>query len=234
MTLDPIVFFYQKFGYKPEEIARLSIGTNYVGIMLKNGQIGVAATLKNPMPENVNVFTEPKFDVFFHRVVLVAYYNALLNYSNTYDYEADIFQELRFDNYKNLVMVGLFETLYTNLSNAGISVTVFDADKSDSRTKPMKDQGKIMKQADAAIITSTSIINGSFNQLLSFVPKTCDVFLLGPSGTLSVELFALANIQCVFGSVFDLFNYQVLDVIEAGAGTKGFLPYLHKVFIKNS
>ena len=233
MIFDPIVFFYQKFGYKPEDIARLSIGTNYVGIMLKNGQIGVAATLKNPIPENIDAFLEPKFDVFFHRVVLVAYYNALLNYNNTYDYEADIFQELKFENYKNLVMVGLFETLYANLSNAGISVNVFDADKIDKRTQAMKDQEEIMKQADAAIITSTSIINGSFKQLLNYVPKTCDVFLLGPSGTLSVELFALANIRFIFGSVFDLYDTQVLDAIEAGAGTKGFLPYLHKVFIKN-
>lgn len=233
MTKDPLLYFYQIYGFDKKNILRLSLGSNYVGIMLKNGNIGVAATLKNNIDADIKDFVEHDFDNYSHRAMLTAYYNAILNYDCTYNKEVDIFDELQFGGYKKLVMVGLFESLHRNLLEVGVKVDVFDASKQDARTKPMEKQEKIMQNADAAIITSTTVINGSFSQLMQYIPANCEIFMLGPSGILSNDMFKYGNIRYIFGSVFDNADHKVMDAIEAGAGTRGFLQYLHKVFIKN-
>jgi uncharacterized protein (DUF4213/DUF364 family) len=233
MYSDQLLDLYKIHGYHPEDISRIVAGENYYSILLNNGNIGVAATLKTNIGEDFATFKVPDFNNFTHRAVLTAYLNAKLNYDNVYEKEVDIFEEFQFQGYKKLVMVGLFESLYKNLKSTGIDVQVFDNGSTDERTLPKEKQSDIMKNADAAIITSTSIINGTFGKLISTLPPTCDIYMLGPSGTLTNDIFKYPNVKYVFGSVFDNNNELVLNAIEAGAGTHGFLKWLHKVFIKN-
>ena len=47
MNTDPLKMFYCKYGFKQSDILKYSIGANYFAIMLNNGCIGVAASLKN-------------------------------------------------------------------------------------------------------------------------------------------------------------------------------------------
>lgn len=234
MNVDPLELFYNKYGYKQSDILKYCIGENYLAIMLNNGCIGVAASLRNKVSIEISELNSPNFNRFEHRLFLMGYYNALLNYKNTYETEADIFKVIGFEKYKNLVMVGLFESLYNNLKTSGLSPIVFDQGKNDERTYPMEEQKDYLKNADALILTSTSIINGSFMNLIRQVSIKCDVFMLGPSGILSKEMFKhFPNISYIFGSVFNKFDYDLLALIEAGAGTKGFLNHLKKVYIKN-
>ncbi|MDD2199819.1 MAG: DUF364 domain-containing protein [Bacteroidales bacterium] len=234
MNTDPLKMFYCKYGFKQSDILKYSIGENYLAIMLNNGCIGVAASLKNKITIEISELNSPNFNRFEHRLFLMGYYNALLNYKNTYETEADIFKVIGFEKYKNLVMVGLFESLYKNLKNNGISPIVFDQGKNDDRTQPMEKQKEFLKNTNALILTSTSIINGSYINLIRQIPQNCDVFMLGPSGILSKEMFYFfPNISYIFGSVFNKFDYDLLELIERGAGTKGFLNHLKKVYIKN-
>jgi uncharacterized protein len=234
MSADPLKLFYDKYGFNQNNILKYYIGDNYLAVLLNNGNIGVAASLRNKISIDIFELNSPDFDKFEHRLLLMGYYNALFNYKNAYETEADIFKVIRFDKYKNLVMVGLFETLYKNLKNKGLSPVVFDEGKRDERTQPMARQNDYLKNADALILTSTSIINGSFMNLINHLPEKCDVFMLGPSGILSKEMFNhFPKISYIFGSIFNKFDYDLLEIIEAGAGTKGFLNHLKKVYIKN-
>ena len=79
---EPLNHFNKIFPFDKNHIKKIVIGEKYVGIMLKNGQIGVCSTLKNHVIFDLN--NPPQIDLndLNHRIIYIAYVNALLNYHN--------------------------------------------------------------------------------------------------------------------------------------------------------
>lgn len=230
---DPLQILYEKHGFEKETIANYVIGDKYVAIVQENGHIGLGAVLNNTMPATIPALQPPDFKNVEHRIIITAYFNALLNYNNSYNKEIDIFDELEFGHYKKIVMIGLCRPLFKKMQQANIPVHVFDEGKDDQALIPMHNQEKYLKDADCVILTSTTIINGSFYQLMSHLQDTADAYLFGPSGILSKEMFRYKPIRYIFGSIFDKNDQRVLDLIAQGHGTPVFSKYMHKVFIQN-
>ncbi|MDZ7737791.1 MAG: DUF364 domain-containing protein [Bacteroidales bacterium] len=230
---EPVKHFYSLVGFDRKRIREWVIGDKYTGIMNTDGYLGVCATLGTVMDDGLFSYGEPDISNPCHRIILNAYFNSICNYKNLYEERRDIFDSIDFQNHKRIVMIGYFESLYRKFTEKNIALEVFDIQKESHILSDISAMERSLSDAGSIILTGTTIFNNTFNDIISIVPAGCNIFLLGPSNILSEEMFRYPGIKVVFGSVFEKNDSRVLQKIAEGSGTRGFLPYLHKVYIIN-
>ncbi len=231
---EPIEYFTLENGFDRNHIAEWVIGEKYTGIMNTDGYVGVCATLGTAMDDGLFWHGEADTRNPCHRIILNAYFNSIFNYHRKYNDIKDIFDRIDFSKHKKIVMVGYFETLYKKFSSAGIPLEVFDIHKESEVISDINKMKSRLSEAETIILTGTTIFNNTFRDICSCTPDDSNIFLLGPSNILSDEMFKYRNVKVVFGSVFEKNDFKVLEKISDGCGTKGFLPYLQKVYIINN
>jgi len=233
---EPISHFYEAAGFDPSLIRRYALGEKFAGIMLADGRIGICAVL-DAHPDESILKNRKKPDILNHdhRVVLNAYYNALYNYSADLPRNSDILNRVNLRNFSNIVIVGYFESLVRKLRNEGILFRVFDKDENieGEGIFPLNELYDALKEADAVIITGSTIANNTFCDLTGKTQTGCSIFLLGPSNILHPDMFMYNNIKVIFGSVFEKYEDRILDMIAAGHGAKDFLNDNNKVCLNH-
>ncbi|MGM0463141.1 MAG: Rossmann-like domain-containing protein [Bacteroidota bacterium] len=230
---EPLKHFYSLLGFDRKKIREWAIGEKYLAVMNTGGNIGVCATLGTVMDDGLFRHGDPDISNPCHRIILNAYFNSICNYENIYDERRDIFDSIDFSQHRRIVMIGYFESLYRKFSEKNIALEVFDIQKESHILSDISVMERSLAGADSIILTGTTIFNNTFNDIISIAPAGCNIFLLGPSNILSAEMFRYRGIKVVFGSVFERNDSRVLEKIAEGSGTRGFLPYLHKVYIIN-
>ncbi|MCK4357135.1 MAG: hypothetical protein KAW92_00045 [Candidatus Cloacimonetes bacterium] len=222
---DPLELLFKKYHFNLEKIEKLVTGVKYTAILFKNGNIGVCANLGYKINTEINNYSNLNLQDFSHRIVLNAYFNALLNYSNKFDKNGDIFEMINFRKYKNIVMIGLFKPIVKKFQENNIPISVFDYRKSDPLLASNSKQKKLLRKADSVILTSTSIFNMTFINIINKTNNDCDIFMLGPSSIMAQDLLQSKNIKMIFGATFKKFDNQVLEVIQNDGGTRKFLKF---------
>jgi len=234
---EPISHFFENAGFDPSKIRRYALGEKFAGIMITDGRIGICAVL-DACVDNAILKGRKKPDLtdHGHRVILNSYFNAIYNYNGNLPDNSDIINRVDLSVFKDIVMVGYFESLILKLKGKGISFRVYDKDKSIQADdlSPIDKLPEALAKADAVIITGSSVANNTFSYLVNKTGKNCSVFLLGPSNILHPDMFKYKNIKVVFGSVFERYDNRILDLIEEGHGVKSFLTERNKVFIKHN
>lgn len=230
---DPLEYFYNETGFNRNLIREWVIGEKYVAIMHNSGNIGVCAILGTKMDDKLMKNALPDLNKPSHRILLNAWFNSIYNYQRQYTDIKDIFDRVDFSNHGEIVMIGYFETLYKKFSGLDIKLKVFDIHKDSSILSNLKQMKNSLSKAKTIILTGTSIFNNTFFDIISQSPDNSNIFLLGPSNILSEGMFRYRNIRLIFGSVFENADMRVLQKISDGQGTKGFLSYLNKVYIKS-
>lgn len=215
----------------PISNTRFTIGEKYVAALGMNGQIGVCATLgkKNWQAGDKGIDLSQQE----HRVLVNAYVNSVLNYKAAIDGSGDIFEVVEFRRYNHIVMIGYFGSLVQKLLNIGIKPFTFDLDQHEAPVLPMELQQEHLYLADCVILTSTSLSNATFEGIISSIPKSCSVFMLGPSTPLDDLMFTIPQVKGLFGSIFPLHHHETLNLIAQGNGTRGFMHNMAKVYRLN-
>ena len=229
---EPLTHYVNKYGISVSQLDRIIIGSKYSAVQLKNGHIGVCSNLRKKFDVDILELQNPDLENTNHRILITAYFNALLNYNNKYIRTADIFDKINFKNIKNIVMIGMFKPILKKFEESNIDVSVFDMRDKTNEVLPYKNEMEYVAKADAIILTSTSIFNRTFMDIIKNSKESCHIFLLGPSTIMNTDMFSYKNIKCIFGSVFNRFDDRVLDTISKGEGTRKFLPFGKKVFLQ--
>jgi len=231
---EPLKHYVQKHGFDIANIDKIVCGRKYSAVLLKNGNIGVCANLDNQVDIEIEELKTPDLKKIQHRIILNAYFNGLLNDLNHYEKTVDIFDDIDFKGYKNIVMIGLFKPILAKFNRDRIQINVFDMIKEHDELLPIKNEMKYIKKADAIILSATTIFNGTFMDIVSQTIEDCDIFLLGPSAIMDKDMFSYKNIKRIFGAIFKPGDQNVLDAIRNGFGTKKYLPYGRKVSLSLS
>jgi hypothetical protein len=122
----------------------------------------------------------------------------------------------------NVAMVGFIKPLVEVLQSKGASVEVIDESRGMG-DKPSFYQ-KLGHWADAALITSTSLLNQTFEEIMQNLGSGVRAALLGPSTPMVVEAFLdWPAIRALAGTV-NRERDPLLKAVRHGLGT----PYLHK------
>jgi uncharacterized protein (DUF4213/DUF364 family) len=229
---EPLKYFFEKYGIDIQNIQDIVCGDKYVAVVLKSGNLGVCATLNNYVNVDIKDLRFPDLKNIQHRIVLNAYFNADYNYNNQYDTTIDIFNKIDFKKYNKIVMIGFFRSLVEKFENEKINLKIFDKAIEDDKLTNMTEQLAEIAKADALILSSTSVFNNTFLDLINATNDNCDIYTLGPSTILNKEMFQYRNIKLLFGSIFTPNDVNTLKIIQNGGGTKQFLPFMDKVFFK--
>lgn len=224
---EPIAYYFEKFGFNKDEVKEFITGEKYSLVLLDNGNIGVCANLLQHIVPDIN---DPKIDRMDDRIFLNAYFNAKLNYLSKDFSHGDIFDMVNFKNYKSIVMIGYFKPVFKKFMKDNIKITIFDFMQNDEFTTDIGRRDEFLNGADALILSSTTVFNGTFMEIIEKT-NNCHIFLLGPSTIFDKEMFEYKNIKGLFGGRFVPNDKEVKDIIANNGGTKKFLPFMEKVTI---
>ena len=78
--------------------------------------------------------------------------------------------------------------------------------KTDERLTQMDGQENILNQADVVILTSTSVFNGSFLDIVNATPEGCRIYMLGPSSIMVPEMLEYKNIKMIISELQREYN----------------------------
>lgn len=231
MTKDPLQLLFNIKKPDIEQINKIVVGSRQLAVLLNNNNLGSCTTLGNKLFATKDDLFRPDFLNISHRALLIAYYNAFYNYSTDQERYGDISEIIDFNNYSNIVMIGFFRTLVEKIDANHIPLNVFDLDKNDNRLTGLQHRDEFVTNADAIIITATTLLNNTLVDIISKTNKRCDIFLLGPSSTMSRQLFYITNLKYIFGSVYKD-TEKVLKAIEDGGGIKDIMRNMKKIYLK--
>jgi uncharacterized protein (DUF4213/DUF364 family) len=230
MPFDPIRHFYKKIGCQQHLVQEMVIGEKYAAVILMDGRIGVCATLGTEVEKVVPGFS-PNLKNPTHRIILNAYFNAMVNYDHDFGESADIFDAIDFSNYKKIVMIGWFRTLHKKFRDARMLVEAYDMLEQNRYLSPIAQMYEAVSEADALVVSSTTIFNETFKELTDATCSNCDIFMLGPSTILHPDIFHHSRVKALFGSIFKPHDKAVLNLIRSGCGTPEFSGHLQKVYL---
>jgi uncharacterized protein (DUF4213/DUF364 family) len=195
---------------------RVQIGLVYSAAQLDRGTVGVSYTFPNTRScRGRSAFQRPKpfagqevgdlvkalggADLLQSSVAMAAA-NALLASLSlpSAARAADVLEAVEIRPGERVCMVGCFLPLLQGLKERQVSVTVVDeVPKPGSR--PPEEAARLLPESQIAIITATSIINGTIDGLLEMAVSCREVVILGPSTPLLPEAFAGTPVTCLSG-----------------------------------
>ena len=219
---DPLIQFQTIFTYDPNQILAFTRGDKYVALLLRNGQIGVCATLGATISSDPMILLSPHLAKTDHRIIFNAYVNASANYTDHDLPMVDVFDNEDFSLKSHIVMVGYFAPLVSKFLEQKLPLTVFDRVKKDEILAPLETLPNELQNADSVILTSTSLSNGTFLDTIQRTSPQASTLLLGPSTPLHPMLFTYPGVSALYGMTFDLYDFDLLRIIAEGAGTRTF------------
>jgi len=227
-------------------VTDLRIGPGYAGVMLDNGDMGMAAVLHDSLPQGCMVLPAAgnfagslAKDILQYLIagknsvetaIGLACANALIRPPAKVvdDREATTYLDLQ-KNVK-VAMVGLFSPLVARIRDTGAELTIIERNSARMEILSDKEKKKALKACHVAIITATTLLNSTFEETLSLLGKPRAVAVMGPSTPLLPAIFHDTPVTHLGGAIVANPN-RVLQIISEGGGTPAIRPYLRFVNI---
>jgi len=236
---------HELFREKASEInvRLISIGLGYTAVVLEDDSMGLAYTWMDSK-KSCSLMKDPEdyegkkslllLEKLFEndllcRSVAVAAVNAL-NYSDCLALAEDqgsLLEDLRIAPGSRVSMVGFFAPVVEKLKKRGAVLNVFDLGKQIGTRDEFFSQ--LEHETDAVILSSTSVIHGSTEDVLAHVPDGTPCVMLGPTTPMIPEVFSHLPIS-ILGGTLPLDKTKVLKVIRHARGTKDIQKYSKKVY----
>jgi uncharacterized protein (DUF4213/DUF364 family) len=142
----------------------------------------------------------------------------------------DILDNLDIRKGDRICMVGCFLPVLDRLANLAVEVHTVDR-VAKPGAEPAERVEQLLPESQVAIITGTSIINGTIDELLRLSAGCREVAILGPSTPLLAEAFRGHRVHCLSGVRVDDPD-EVFRVIGEGGGFRFFKNYTTKLNIR--
>jgi uncharacterized protein (DUF4213/DUF364 family) len=229
-------------------IEEVRIGTFLAGVKLSNGLFGVASVVNTHEIHQVEkkdrdfgdftplqiegrtvarLFAHPKetsvvrvlriavLNAYFHRIVALGGYRIVRN--------ADPVDQLALSGFRNVVMVGAFNSFIRKIAEAGCQLRVLELDEEaflphhKSYFVPADQYREVLPQADLVIVTGLTLVNNSFEEMVGFIPPAATSILIGPSASILPDLFFNMGIDLIGGTRITK-PEKLFPLISQGAG----------------
>lgn len=223
-------------------IADVRMGLGYTAVLLDSGNAGVAWTpasnapccthysaagtlIGRPAGEILNILGDRNSALC--RALGLATANALLTSLPQPPFSRDeVISSLAIAPQERVAMVGYFGPIVAQLEKIGCTLEIVELNPHKGEKTLTPEQGKrALGECDVAIITATSLINGTCDELLASLGKPRAAVLLGPSTPFCPQAFSGTAVTHLAGArVVDA--DRVLQVVSQGGGTMRMKPYL--------
>ncbi|MDD3148793.1 MAG: DUF364 domain-containing protein [Candidatus Riflebacteria bacterium] len=221
-------------------VKELRFGLGYSCAELDDGRMGVACTL---LTDNASSCTHVMSagqiagssaetilswlgnDNNLERAAGLAVFNALNAEKSRNFIDGEAISLLKIKPDDHVVMVGYFAPVVPAIKATGCRFEVVELNPEKPDVISPDEGFKALGQCDVAIITATSIINGTCDGLLQALGRNRAAVILGPSTPMCSEAFAGTRITQLSGS-YVVDKNAVKTVISEGGGTRLLKKYL--------
>jgi uncharacterized protein (DUF4213/DUF364 family) len=211
------------------------IGGSYIVVVLTGGRVGLAARLREFAGTQIEIpgtaVCGKRADALLthlvsgtgavERALGLATANALIHPPAPAE-EEDTISLMGLRAGEQVAMVGLFRPIVSRIEATGVILSVIERDT------PVKERRDILGACDVAIITATTLLNGTLEGILSELGRPRHVALIGPSTPLCEEIFRGSPVTHLGGSAI-VDAAGLLRVVSEGGGTPAMRPYLRFV-----
>jgi len=234
-------------GARNASVSEVRIGLGYMAVRLADGRTGVAYTFRDQARGGCSVFEgqrplsgRPATDLLrllespdvIEAGMGLACANALANRNRGENLDGDVLDHLDLRPEDAVGMVGYFGPLVETIRKQVRSLTVFErVAKPSGFVLPQEEAAARLPGCSVALITATSVINHTIDDLLRAARNCREVAVLGASTPMVPEAFGTARVTMLSGVVVDEPD-DVLRVISEAGGMRQFSPYVHKVSMK--
>ncbi len=227
--------------------ADVRVGLSYTAVMLDNGSTGAAYTFHRDMPEGCRLFSG-KLPLHGRRAsellelilseekveasVGTAAANALANVPGSRLEKGDILDFISISPSDRVGMVGMFGPLIAPLRKKAGELLIFEKDtgKKDG-LMPDSDIPKKLPSCQVALITATSIVNRTIDEILECTSSCREVVLLGATTPLVPAAFRDTPVTCLSGVIASE-PEEVLRIVSTAGGMNRFKKVVEKVNLR--
>ncbi len=236
--------------FKGERVEDVRVGLGYTAVKLDTAQAGVACMLRHrldnaaccPMANAGSIAGSPADRVIpllrspniAETSVGLAVLNALIQ-QDGYEEDSsndDLVQLLDITSNDRVGMVGDITPIFNRIQKHAKECIVFDEGKSDwegiADTSLEKD---MLPRCDVALLSATTLLNNTFESVLSMVAGAREICVIGPSAPLLPDVFKKRGVTLLSGRRF-LDADRLLRIVSEAGGTKCFGPISLKVNIR--
>jgi len=239
---------YDLFREKAESCAieQVCIGLAYTGIITSDGEAGIAYTWTGPGHQCVGPeeYKNPEGDLDLpvlggikspsplKRSMALALINAL-NAGELGAMSADpdntvLFREMGIQKGDRIAMVGYFPPLAKRIETLGAELEILDQGKGIGHKQ--KFYKNLNDWAEALILTSSSLLNHSTEEILKETGPLVKAALVGPSTPMVPEAFRHLPVHLLAGSAIED-REEVFRAVRHGAGTPVIGKFCRKVYV---
>lgn len=224
-------------------VVDVRLGLTYTAVKLDDGRAGVSYCFGNRLVSGCSVFRGARplagrpasqlveyllSDDLLECSVGLATLNALVNVQPASALPGDVLEVVNFMASDRVGMIGFFGPLVPALENRVARLDIFEeSDRLHGDCRPAEKAFEALPQCDVAIITSTTIVNGTIDRLLEVAKDCRETVLLGSSTPLLPEAFEGTSVSWLSGIVVHDAD-GILRIVSEGGGTAFFKPYVTK------
>jgi uncharacterized protein (DUF4213/DUF364 family) len=240
---------YKHFANKAASarIAMVSVGLGYTAVVTEDGGIGLSYTYfeskqscgykrdyidwEGRSAEGMLAYLNGSDTI--RRSMALALVNAL-NYSFACKLPEDddndiLFETLSIKRDTRVAMVGLIKPIAKRCENLGAKVMVLDSNHDIGQPKEFYQQ--LNRHVDVLIMTSTTILNHTTEEILCHAAPSIKTVIIGPGTPMVAEVFSMLPVDMLAGTVL-VDQEKVLQAVRHGAGTPVIQRYGRKVHLK--
>lgn len=224
-------------------VSDVRIGLGYTALCLSDDRAGLAFTFRKEARGGCTVFAgltpllgrraADLLDLIesedpIQAGVGLACANAMANNEVKDLIEGDALDHMDLREEDHVGMVGLFGPYLDPIKKRVRTLTVLErVDRPEGILRPARQAASVLPDCQVAVITATSIINHTIDELLEAAGGCREVVILGASTPLITEVFSGVNVSLISGVVINR-PKEILRVVSEGGGTRQFKPYVTK------
>lgn len=155
---------------------------------------------------------------YLARAVGLATFNAINSRVERQTNDAEAISRLEIGENDHVVMVGHFAPVVPRIRKSGCRLDILDLNPEKLSTIGQESGPEMLARCDVAIITATSIINNTVDELLGNLQRNRAAVLLGPSTPLCPEAFHKSRVTQLSGSIVGD-KENIKSIVSQGGGT---------------
>lgn len=226
------------------QLLDVRIGLCYTAVLLDNGSAGLAYTFRRDIPEGCASFQDTgalagitaaqalrylASSDLLERTIGLATANALINQKAAGLIEGDVLGLLAPAAHDRVGMVGYFGPLVPALRATVRELFIFEREPGRAAgVYPAEKACELLPLCSLAIITSTTLINGTLAPLLAAAQGCRTIALVGPSTPLEPALFRPVGVTLLSG-VIVIDPHALLQRVSEAGGMPSFKGCIQKV-----
>ena len=226
-------------------VDQVFIGLGYTAVTTSDGSIGLAATAtardgcqsgnldmadyeqRSAMDLLEGIFSsEPML-----RTMALALINALNN-TRAMQLDEDSQNRVLFERFdilggRRVAMVGYFPPLARFLEKERVPLSIIDNARGIGDKKTF--YRELSDWAEVLVLTATSIVNRTMEEILDHTSPLVQTVVLGPSTPMLPEAFTHLPVHMLAGSAITT-SREVLKTVRHGGGTRALKPFSRKIY----